>query len=331
MRLPRLATSTVLATVLAFGPLSACNLVVGGEDKILVELGTTSGGSGGFGAGASAGSSGKVGAGAGGDDAGSSGGTAGSGLAGAAGKGATGGSSTGGTSAGTGGAGGASGGGAGGAPVFLKPGLVDCDNPPVQGTHRFCTDFAPLPSGWAGAGCSLPSAEDGNVYWRWEQNAGSTCASHVNIALGTPHASATMAMWLRVDALALGNDKLVLMLVKLSDTTAGELGIRVDRDINGAVTGTSLIVQTVGTSPEVKVVGALGLGDWRHLRLRVGADGTVRGSFGATTGDTISTMELKTASGPSAAPYLEMPFRQTSPGTGPTRISIDELTVDVTN
>lgn len=328
--------SGLLARLVVFGSLTACNLVVGGEDKILIGLDSTNGGTGGVGAGASTGGGGDTEGGKGGSEAGgkNQGGSAGSTQGGAAGAtplGGAGGSPSGGSSSGTGGTAGSAGGAAGGPPVFLKPGLIDCDGPPVQGTHRFCTDFAPLPTGWAGAGCSLPSAEDGNVYWRWEQNAGSTCASFVNIVLGTPHSSATMAMWLRVDALGLGDNKIALMFVKIGETTAGELAVRVDRDINGAVTGTSLVVQTVEATPQVKVVGALGLGDWRHVRLRVAADGTVRGSFGATTGDTISTMDVLTTSGPAAAPYVELPFRQASPGTGPTRISLDELTVDVAN
>jgi hypothetical protein len=342
---------------LALLALPACNLVIGGEDKVFVPLeaegdagtggsagrggaggdgeggaGLAGGGNGGSpvsggmaGMGGSGGTGGQPGGGSGGSPVGGAGGSPGNGgSAGASGSGA------GGTAAG-GSAGGSAGGGAGGSPgpVYTGPGQIDCETPPTAGTHRFCTDFDPLPSGWDKAGCSAVQAEKTNTLWRWQQDAGSICGTFVNISLGSAQSAATMAMWVKLDGLALGDAKIALMHVRLGETTKGEVAIRIDRDVGGTVTGTTLVVQTVEATPQVQVVGAFPATDWRHVRLRVASNGQVRATYGTTTADVIAGAEVAATAGAAAPPYLEMPFRQTAAGTGVTKILIDDLTVDV--
>jgi hypothetical protein len=353
----RLLALVVLASPSVWS-LSACNLIIGGEDKVLVEAEDGEGGSGGDGGGVTAGTGGAGGteviggaagaagaaaaggAGAGGE-AGASGaaGSGGGGTAGAGGLGGTAGTAgTGGTAGAGAGTGGAPGGSAGAAgsggmvsPPITAPGTIDCEVSPTLGTHRFCTDFSPTVSGWENVGCKSLVAEGTNTIWQWQQDAGKICNPSALINLGGTYTTATAEMWLRLDQLALGDDSLPLLRLRLGPegSPEGFLGVHVDRDGAGKVTGTSVVLDA-GPKAGTIVIGAIPQATWRHVRLSVAATGALHAEVGSTTTDVLGSGDRTVDPGAAGSPQVEIRFLQTEAGVGLTKVSIDELTVDVT-
>jgi hypothetical protein len=346
----------LLALVALSSPvlLPACNLIIGGEDKVLVAAddegeagGPDTGGTGGTVAGAGGGGGTEVTGGTGGGVAGGggagAGGSSGAGAAGGAGLGGagglggaagSGGAGAGGGSAGTGGTAGTAGmaGMAGMPPTPITgPGTIDCDTAPVLGTHRFCTDFSPTVSGWETVGCKALVAEETNTIWQWQQDANKICSPTALITLGGTYMKATAEMWLRLDQLALGDDSLPLLRLRVGESGSPEgfLGVRVDRDGNGKVTGTSVVLDG-GAAAGTVAIAAIPQATWRHVRMSVAATGALHAEVGSTTTDILGSGDRQVGAGAPGSAQVEIRFIQTEAGIASTKVSIDELTVDVT-
>lgn len=264
------------------------------------------------------------------------------GIAGANAGGAAGDTSSGGAAGGeqgaSGGAGGtpaAGAGGAGGAnPLASKPGDVDCESAPALGAHRFCTDFSPSPPGWSSASCSVGAVEDGNVLWRYEQSADTTCDSYVDVTFGGPTAKVDLSVWVRVSAVGFADPELQIVSARVGAGSGveGAIVIRPALDASGVVAGVDYFVGPSGDTSKRASIATAPIGAWRHLRLSAAATGVLTASASASSAAPTSGLaSISVASVPAGeSGKVELSFRQKAFGTAATRIDIDELIVDVT-